>query len=48
LIRSLNPVLRMWKVAYYRWALRSLSTRAPMHEDIPWLVLRIHALENAR
>lgn len=41
----MNPVLRLWTLAFYRWALREID---PMHPDLPHLVVRINELETAR
>lgn len=41
----MNPVLRLWVLAFYRWALREID---PMHPDLPHIVVRVAELEAAR
>lgn len=43
--RSIRPVVRLWALAYLRAALRSVH---PLHQDVPYIVSRIHAWENAK
>lgn len=45
---GLSPVLTLWAragrqllAAYYRWALRDLQSKNPLHADIPEIVLAI-------
>lgn len=44
MIDGIRPVLNLIALAYYRWALREID---PMHPDVPGIVTRINALENA-
>lgn len=39
---GLRPVLDLWRLAYYRWALREMP---PTHPDLPFVVIRINELE---
>jgi hypothetical protein len=47
-MKSLAPIWRLWSLYWHRHALAQLSRRDPLHADVPFLVLKVHALENAR
>lgn len=47
-MKPLRPIYRMWFTAYYRWALANLTATNPTSPDLPWIVMRLHALENAQ
>lgn len=36
--RALFPLIRLWRIAIYRWALREMH---PMHPDLPRVVLAL-------
>jgi hypothetical protein len=42
---ALFPLVRLWKVTIYKWALREID---PMHPDVPFIVRELHRLENAK
>lgn len=42
-MKSLWPVLRLWKLAYLRWALREIN---PLHPDVPAIVRALNHLES--
>lgn len=43
--RALFPLIRLYKLTLYRWALKEIS---PTHEDVPFLVRELHRWENAK
>ena len=45
LIRSIAPVLRLIALAWHR---RALAEMGADHPDVPYVVLRIRQLENAK
>lgn len=44
---GLRPIWRMWCLAWWRWARNELSTRDPMHPDLPMIVRKVNELEAA-
>jgi len=46
-MRGIAPILKMWKLAYYRWARHDMTLKGGMHPDLPLVVLRIAELEKA-
>lgn len=38
---AFRPLVREWRIAFYRWALREID---PMHDDVPRIVLRLRNL----
>jgi hypothetical protein len=46
--QSIEPIVRMWKLAYFRAALRNLQRTAPCHPDLPYVVQRVNELETMR
>jgi hypothetical protein len=38
---ALRPLVREASIAFYRWALAEIS---PTHEDVPYIVNRLHTL----
>jgi hypothetical protein len=47
LLGGIAPVIDLIRLQWWKRALRELSSRDPMHADIPRLVLMVHKLENA-
>lgn len=47
-LEGIAPIVRMWQLAWWRMARAQLTRRDPLHADIPAIVLRVHALENAQ
>ena len=43
-MKALAPVIDLWRLTYYRWALREIH---PLHSDVPHIVRRINELEGA-
>lgn len=43
MLRALEPLLRVWQIFFYRWALREIS---PLHPDLPHIVRRLNELES--
>jgi hypothetical protein len=41
-MRALFPVVRLWKLSIYRWALREIH---PLHPDVPYIVRQLRDLE---
>ena len=41
-MKAIKPILDLWCLAYYRWALSEID---PMSPDVPDIVLRINDLE---
>jgi hypothetical protein len=44
LFAGIAPIVRMWKLAWWRWALREID---PMHPDVGLIVRRVNELERA-
>lgn len=44
-MRALSPIWNLWRLEYYRWALREIDQ---LHPDVPAIVCKIHQLENAQ
>lgn len=44
-MKALQPIIRLWCHFYFSTALRQLSSRNPLHPDIPGLV---HAVNHYR
>lgn len=45
LIQLYRQAWRAARIRYYEAALRHMQRRNPCHDDIPWLVLKIHQLK---
>ena len=43
-VKGLKPILNLWRLFYYRRALRQIH---PLHPDVPYIVDRLNQLEHA-
>lgn len=45
MFRGFIPLLRLYQITWYRWALKEIS---PLHPDVPYIVRRLAELRGAR
>lgn len=45
-MRSIRPVLNLLALTWWKWARRELTSWCPMHPDLPYVIRKVHELEN--